>query len=216
MASVAITDLRAYMRALIVNRNKQPTADLISHLLEMCRGIDGSDGLEVTLNISTLLIDAGTGTTAALLGNALYLLGDNMTQRQEILASPQRLKAAVEEVIRLESPVQHNTRTTTQTIEVDGHQLPAGSRMLLVFGAANRDERRWRDADAFDVNRPSQPHLGFGHGIHSCLGAPLARLEVTAALNGFLRTFPGYQLGNDPVRLPNLDRGFLSLPAVLR
>jgi len=122
----------------------------------------------------------------------------------------------VEEVIRLESPVQHNVRTTTEAIDLYGCELPEGSRILLVYGAANRDERRWRQADALDVNRPSLPHLGFGHGIHLCLGAPLARLEVTAALSEFLRRFPGYQLEKTPVRLPNLDRGFLCLPAILR
>ena len=218
IASLAIIDLREYMRGLIATRYDRPTTDLISFLLHDRGGIGipEPDRLEITLNMSMLLIDAGTGTTAALLGNALHLLGDKMTQRQELLANPQKVNAAVEEAIRLESPVQHNMRTTTEAIDLHGQHLSAGSRILLVFGAANRDERRWQDAEAFDINRPSLPHLGFGQGIHLCLGAPLARLEATAALSEFLRRFPDYQLRNTAVRLPNLDRGFLSLPALLR
>jgi cytochrome P450 len=215
-ATLATSELRAYVSDLIADRQRHPTADLISYLLRESPRATGSDRLEVTLNISMLLIDAGTGTTAALLGNALYLLGDNMTQREELLDSPEKVNAAVEEVIRLESPVQHNMRTTTEAIDLYGRHVPAGSRVLLIFGAANRDERRWQNADALDINRPLLPHLGFGHGIHLCLGAPLARLEVTTALSEFLRRFPGYQLRNTRVRLPNLDRGFLSLPALLR
>lgn len=213
LAALAITELREYMRDLISSRQKRPTEDLISYLLREVETTAEGDVNEVTLGISMLLIDAGTGTTAALLGNALHLLGGNTARRQELLAHPEKVRIAVEEVIRLESPVQHNVRTTTQVVDFYGQQLPAGSRVLLVYGAANRDERRWQDAEAFDLNRPSLPHLGFGHGIHLCLGAPLARLEATAALSEFLRRFPDYELGTKPVRLPNLDRGFLSLPA---
>ena len=211
IASQAIAELREYLRALVASRRHHPTSDLISYLLQETHQSGEPDHLEVTVNISMLLIDAGTGTTAALLGNALHLLGENITQRRELLAAPQKLNAAVEEVTRLESPVQHNVRTTTEAVELYGHRLPAGSRMLFVFGAANRDEGRWSDADTFDVNRPALPHLGFGHGIHLCLGAPLARLEVTAGLSEFLRRFPHYQLGGTAVRMPNLDRGFLFL-----
>ena len=216
VASVAITDLREYMRDLIAIRQRDPTTDLISYLLHESQLTHGSDLPEVTLNISMLLIDAGTGTTAALLGSALHLLGTNVAGRKELLTNPSKIGAAVEEVIRLESPVQHNARMTTEALELHGTELPARSRVLLVYGAANRDERRWSEADAFDVNRLPLPHVGFGHGIHLCLGAPLARLETSAALSEFLRRFPAYQLEDAPVRLPNLDRGFLCLPAVLR
>lgn len=215
VASSAIGELREYVRALAARRKKSPTQDLISYLLHECHDLYGADLLEVTVNMSMLMIDAGTGTTAALLGSALYLLGHNVEQRRELLASPDKINAAVEEVVRLESPVQHNARTTTEVVDLHGHQLPAGSRVLLVYGAANRDERRWRDADAFDVGRPPLPHLGFGHGVHLCLGAPVARLEAIAGLGELLQRFPAYELTGTPVRLPNLDRGFLSLPATL-
>lgn len=215
VASEALSELREYMRSLTVSRQREPTEDLISYILQEGRDSYRSDLIEVTLNISMLMVDAGTGTTAALLGNALYLLATNPKQREELLRQPDKIGAAVEEAIRLESPVQHNARTTTGAVDLYGHHLPENSRVLLIYGAANRDDHRWQDADVFDVDRRALPHLGFGHGIHLCLGAPLARLEATVALAEFLRRFPCYEIGDGAIRLPNLDRGFLALPARL-
>jgi cytochrome P450 len=105
-----------------------------------------------------------------------------------------RLPAAVEEILRWEAPLQFDTRTLTRAFELDGRSLPEGSRVVLLYGSANRDERRWESPEVLDVNRPPMRHLAFGEGIHHCLGAPLARLEAEIALRIVLRRIPEYEV----------------------
>ena len=134
------------------------------------------------LGFCFLLLIAGNETTTKLLGNAIYWLGRFPDQRAKVLADPTLIPAAVEETLRFDTSTQGLARLLTRDVELHGTTLPAGSKGLLLFGSANRDQRHWDGPDRFDVGRNPAGHLAFGHGIHHCLGAALARLEMRVAL----------------------------------
>jgi cytochrome P450 len=124
---------------------------------------------------------------------------------------------AIEEVLRYEAPVQYLARSATRPIALHDKLIPACDRVLLVWAAANRDERVWDDPDRFDVTRPPSRHLAFGEGIHFCLGAPLARLEARIAVDELLRCFPDYELIGEPERFPTHNgRALARLPVALK
>jgi cytochrome P450 len=134
------------------------------------------------LDIGVLLIAAGMKTTSALIGIALHLLAQHPDQQAQLAAEPGLVAGAVEEVLRFDSPAQWFARITTVDVATEHGTIPAGQRVLLLFGSANRDERAHGDADRFDVRRPPSRNLSFGHGIHHCLAASLARLEARVCL----------------------------------
>ena len=137
------------------------------------------------------LIVAGHDTTTSLIGNGLVALLDHPDQLRLLVAEPQRIPEAVEEMIRFSAPVPHATfRVTTEPVELDGVEVPAGQQVLVCIGGANHDPLVRDEPERFDVRRPPRHHLGFGHGIHFCLGAPLARLEGRIAFGALLRRFP--------------------------
>ena len=141
------------------------------------------------------LIVTGHDTTSSLIGNGLVALLDHPDQRGLLVAEPQRIPDAVEEMIRFSAPVPHATfRVTTEPVELDGIDVPAGQQVLVCIGGANHDPLVRDDPERFDVRRPPRHHLGFGHGIHFCLGAPLARLEGRIAFSALLRRFPDLSL----------------------
>jgi cytochrome P450 len=126
------------------------------------------------------------------------------------------VQQALNEVLRVESPISGFTRVTTQRCEIAGVELPAGARVLASFASANRDERRWDAPDAFDITRDSAGHLGFGYGRHACVGMGLARLEGEAVLSALLERVERFELSGPPVRrLNNLIRSFDSLPVTV-
>jgi cytochrome P450 len=135
------------------------------------------------LDVGVLLIAAGMKTTSALIAIALQLLAQHPDQQREVAAEPALIAGAVEEVLRFDSPTQWFARITTTDVATDHGTIPAGQRVLLLFGSANRDEHAFADPDRFDVRRPAPHHLSFGHGIHHCLGASLARLEARVCLD---------------------------------
>jgi len=142
---------------------------------------------------------AGQETTANLINNAVLCFVENPDQLALLRASPNLLPSAIEEVLRYRSPVQWMPRATRCEVSVQGHVNPAGKLILAIIGSANRDPKHFRDANRFDVTRVPNPHLAFGHGIHSCLGAPLARLEARIALADFLERVRGLELAsNEP------------------
>jgi cytochrome P450 len=188
----AAMDVRAYLAHQAALKVDSPGQDILSDLVR-ARSAKAVDEEEL-VGLSTLLFAAGAATTFGLISNALLILAEYPDQRAELIADPSRVPAAVEEVVRWESPLQHSFRTTTSDVELHGHLIPSGSRVLLLFGAANRDEERWMDAERFDVGREPLRNLGFGEGIHHCLGAPLARLEAKIALEEFLPAFPHYEV----------------------
>jgi cytochrome P450 len=152
-----------------------------------------------------LLIDywgPALDTTIAAITSAIWLFGEYPDQWRRLRANPSLVSRAVNEVIRLESPTPYFTRVTTRDVEVGGTLIPAGSRVLMMYGSANRDERKWPDADRFDVQRTPSDHLGFGFGEHLCLGQQLARMEIRALLNALIPRVRRFEV-NSMERLAN-------------
>jgi cytochrome P450 len=144
------------------------------------------------------LIVAGHDTTTSLIGNGVVDLLENPDQWRLLREDPSRLPAAIEELIRFSAPVPHATfRVTTEPIELAGVEIPAGEQVLICLGGANHDPEHFETPAELDISRPPRPHLGFGHGIHFCLGAPLARLEGRVAFGALLGRFPDLSLAVD-------------------
>ena len=154
------------------------------------------------------LVLAGTDTVTNLIGNGLVLLQRHPDARRTLIENPSRIPAAVEEILRLESPVQSLARRTTRDHALHDVEIPAGSEIRLMWGAANRDDREFEAADDFNLDRSGTTplrHLALGHGIHFCLGAGLARLEAKIAFEEILAIWPGYRVEEAAlVRLPSL------------
>jgi cytochrome P450 len=209
----------AYLRELVGAKRRKPAEDLVSVLVAA-----SDDALSTQELLSSLfqLIVAGHDTTASLIGNGIVALLDHPGQLQALLADPGQLPAAVAELIRFTAPVPHATfRVTTESVTVGSVQIPAHEQVLVCLGAANRDPDRFPAPDILDISRDNGSHLGFGHGAHYCLGAPLARLEARVAFETLLGRHPGLRLaaGRDALAWSHGDglvlRGLVSLPVVL-
>jgi cytochrome P450 len=153
-----------------------------------------------------------------MLGNAVDLLYRHPEQRARLVREPQRIADAVEEVVRFDNSTQMLARLVTRDVSLHGVTIPAGARVLLLIGSANRDERAIERADEFDVFRPPVAHLSFGIGTHFCLGASLARLEGRVALEEILRRIPQYEIDESRrewVHSTNV-RGYARLPVIPR
>jgi cytochrome P450 len=157
-------------------------------------------------------VTAGIDTTVHAIGHAVWLLAQHRDQWQALRNDPELIPRAFREVLRYESPVQLFGRTATVDWTVDGITVPAGARLAVLFGSANRDERRWEGADCFDIRRDNLDHLGFGYGLHACAGQALARLEGEAILRALVAKVADIHAG-EPVRhYNNVLRGLESLP----
>jgi len=191
-------EMRDFLPELVAERRAAHQDDLLTRLVEA--EVDGERiSSEELLGFVQLLLVGGQETTANLINNAVLCFLEHPDQLQRLLASPNLLPLAIEEVLRYRSPVQWMPRATRCDVEMHGQTIPAGKLVLAVIGAANRDPGQFRDAGRFDMARDPNPHLAFGHGIHSCLGAPLARLEAQIALTDFLERVKGFELaGGEP------------------
>ncbi len=149
------------------------------------------------LGFVQLLLVGGQETTVNLINNALLCFLEHPDQLARLRAAPDLLPSAIEEVLRYRSPLQWMPRATAREVEVHGRVIPAGKLVLAVIGSANRDPRQFPDAGRFDITRSPNPHIAFGHGIHACLGAPLARLEARIALADFLDRVESFELATD-------------------
>jgi cytochrome P450 len=196
----AVTQLGVFYYNLIQERRKEPQDDMISGLIaaEIERDDGGTtrlDDTEIT-GFATLLGGAGAETVTKLVGNAIVQFARNPDQWQKLLDDRSKVPAAVEEVLRYEAPTQYNVRYSLKDAHLRGVTIPAGNAVFLLGGSANRDPDAFTDADKFDIDRDRSQaqNLGFGYGVHSCLGAALARLESAIALEKLLDLMPRYEV----------------------
>jgi cytochrome P450 len=175
---------------------------------------DGTITADESVGMVYQLLIAGYETTTKLVGNAVHALHHAPDQRAILLSEPESQANAIEETLRYDGPTPHMFRTATREVNFHGRTISPGDKVLLLFASANRDERRWSDPDRFDIRRDTRGHLGFGHGIHLCLGAALARLEGRVALGEFLARFPRFEVDTSRAERSHTDnnRGFVRLP----
>lgn len=195
-------DLAALVTDLAGRRQDQPGNDLITALATA--NVDGEQLTPAELaSFFILLVVAGNETTRTALSHALVLLTEHPDQRDLLLADFEgRIGDAVEEIVRYVSPVIWMRRSVTRDAEINGHRLAAGDKVALMYWSANRDERVFADPARFDITRSPNPHVGFGGaGPHFCLGAHLARREITVMLRELLHRVPGIRADGDPDRL---------------
>ncbi|MFF4173029.1 cytochrome P450 [Streptomyces sp. NPDC001744] len=214
-ASHAVAD---YMTHLIATKRRDPGSSLLDRLVAARDG-DGHLREEELVSLAVLLLVAGHETTTNALGNALLALLQHPTELDRLRKDPDGIPAALDELLRFDSAVSTATfRFTTETVTLGGTDIPAGVPVLVALGAANRDPARFPAPDRLDLNRGAAAHLAFGHGIHRCLGAPLARAEMEIALRTVLARFPGIRLAVPAERLDwrrtRLVRGLTSLPVL--
>ncbi|MDX2644226.1 cytochrome P450 [Streptomyces sp. PA03-1a] len=194
----ASEEFSAYLRELIAERRKAPGEDLISALIA---AHDEGDRLTEQEMVSTcvLLLNAGHEATVNTTGNGWWTLFRHPEQLAELRAAPEELlPTAIEELLRFDTPLQMFERWVLDDIEVGGTVIPRGSEVALLFGSANRDPERFPDPDRLDLSRADNPHITFGAGIHYCLGAPLARIELAASFTALLRRAPRLELAAEP------------------
>jgi cytochrome P450 len=191
------TQIYAEFTKLLSERRDHRRDDLMSALLDAeVDGVRLSD--EELLGFCFVLIVAGNDTTTNLIANGAVRLAQHPEQRALLAHEPARIPAAIEEMVRYDSPAQALPRRVTRDVVLHGVALPDGVELLLVWGAANHDEREFEDPERFDVTRTLRRHLAFGQGIHFCLGSHLARLEARVAFEELLARLPGYRLASPP------------------
>jgi cytochrome P450 len=189
-------EMRTWLPDFIAGRRAARADDLLTRLVEA--EVDGERLTQgEVLGFVQLLLVGGQETTANLINNAVLCFLEHPDQLDRLRATPELLPRAVEEVLRYRSPLQWMPRATARDVEVHGRVIPAGKVVLPMIGSANRDPKQFRDAGRFDIARDPNPHIAFGHGIHACLGAPLARLEARIALADFLERVQGFQLASE-------------------
>jgi cytochrome P450 len=221
-AAVAASDaIVAYLHDLVASHRAAPADDLVGVLVTAS---DDDEQLTEQELLSSLfqLVVAGTDTTTSLIGNGIVALLDHPDQLRLLRVEPDRMAAAIEELIRYSAPVPHATfRVSTASVVLDGVTVPPGKQVLVCLGAANHDPDVRENPESLDITRPPKSHLGFGHGPHFCLGAPLARLEARIAFTALLDRFPQLQLAvpRETLRWSHGDglvlRGLDALPVQL-
>lgn len=201
-ADRAAGELVDYTKALIEAKRRDPDGSLISNLVEVD---DGGDRLSDDEIVSTaaVLFEAGHEAAVNTLGNGMRALMAHRDQWRRLTDGEAAPAVAVEELLRYDSPLQMFDRWVLEPgVEIAGQPMAVGDRVAMLFGSAQRDPRRFDDPDRFDVGRDDPAHIGFGGGIHYCVGAPLARLELVVALADLVRRFPEVELAAEPVHHP--------------
>ncbi|MDP9496510.1 MAG: cytochrome P450, partial [Actinomycetota bacterium] len=215
-AQLAVRQMHRWLADHLVALRRAPGDDLLSRLVTTVD--DGRTLSDVELRATALLvIGAGFETTVNLLGNGVVQLLAHPEQREPLAADPERWPGAVDEVLRIDPPVQSTLRVAAADVEIDGHAFPSGRFVSLMLGGANRDPEVFPDPDRFDVLRANaREHLAFSAGVHFCLGAALARLEGAVGLRMLLDRFPGLAPSAPPVRrTQRVLRGYARLPVRL-
>jgi cytochrome P450 len=196
-AEQAAADFAAALRALVAHRRTHPGDDLVTDLVTA--GVDADE----LVGTAALLLMAGHEATVNVIGNGVLALVRHPEQWQRLLEDPGLDTTAVEELIRWDPPLQLFERTAVVDTTVAGHPVRAGTKIAALLGAAAHDPQAFDRPGELDVGRRRNPHLGFGAGVHYCLGAPLARLEVAAALDALRSKLPGMRLAGEPARRPD-------------
>ena len=216
-AIAASREVEEYMSGILADRRRSPQEDLISGLAHA--ELDGerlSD--DEIFSFLRLLLPAGVETTFRSTGNLLYLLLTQLEQLESVRANRSLIPQAIEEALRLETPLLNITRLATRDTEIGGVAVPEGSTIMLMLAAANREETRYEDPDRFDITRGNpKPHMSFGHGPHVCLGIHLARVEMRVALNLLLDRLPELRLdpsADDPHIRGQVFRSPTSIPVL--
>ena len=217
-AFVAMVEMHEYWAGLLAEKRARPDDRMLSRLLEA--EVVGDDGVatrltdDEVLGFCQLIGSAGTETVTKLLANAVVLFQRNPDQWRAVLADRSTIPGAVEETLRYWAPSQYQGRFSHLDSEWHGVTIPAGQPVFLVTGAANRDEREYTDPDVFDIDREIGLSIGLGHGIHSCLGAALARLESRMAIEEWARCFPVYEVDEARCERVNMSNvaGYSKVP----
>jgi cytochrome P450 len=219
---IAVTDFGGGQFADYVEwRAEHPSDDLMTELLNA--EFDDETGTrrhltrDEVLTYVVLIAGAGNETTTRLIGWAGKLLGEHPDQRREIVADRALVSGAIEEILRYEAPSPVQARLVARDVEHHGQTVPEGSRMVILNGSGNRDDRHFADGDRFDIHRRIDHHLSFGYGLHFCLGAALARLEGRVALDEVLNRFPDWDVDWDHAKQAHTPtvRGWDALPVVI-
>jgi cytochrome P450 len=215
-AERAADEFVAYLRELAADRRRRPGDDLVSHLVQV-RDTDGDKLTEDELvTTCILLLNAGHEATVNVTGNGTLALLRNPDQLARLRADRSLLPAAIEEFMRFDSPLQLFERTATEDVEIGGITVEKGQKIAALLGSANHDPAVFADPETLDVGRAENPHITFGAGVHFCIGAPLARVELQASFGALLDRTSSLELGGEPVRRPEfVIRGLASLPVVL-
>ncbi|MFN3004199.1 cytochrome P450 [Mycolicibacterium wolinskyi] len=200
-AGEAVASMMGYFSELIERRRREPQDDTISHLVAAGVGADGDiAGVLSILAFTFTMVTGGNDTTTGMLGGAVQLLHQRPDQRQLLVDDPTLITDAVDEFLRLTSPVQGLARTTTRDVTIGDTTIPAGRKTLLLYGSGNRDEREFgQDAAELDVRRKPRNILTFSHGAHFCLGAAAARMQSRVALTELLSRYPDFEVDVDAV-----------------
>jgi cytochrome P450 len=210
-----------YFYELVQDHRLHPADDMITKLIEA--EVDRGDGVATQLQddeiagFLSLLAGAGAETVTKLVGNAAVLFARNPEQWRLACTQPETIPGAVEEILRFLPPSQYQGRFTLEEVTIDGVTIPAHQPVLLLTGSATRDEREYEDPDRFDITRPPRLALGFGYGVHSCLGAALARMESRIAISEMTGRWPNFSIVEDELRRVTMANvaGFSHVPVVV-
>ena len=210
-----LLEAKAWLRRLIAQRRQHPRDDLLSALAAAEEGGAMLNETELLATCITLIV-GGHETTTGLIGNGLLALLRHPDQLQKLKDGPELVGTAIDEFLRYDTSFQRTWRLTTEDVEFGGKTIPRGQTVSLMLGAANRDPEQFLDPDRFDITRKPNRHLAFGHGVHFCLGEPLARREVDIAFTTMLGRFPGLRLTRATIEWHenNTFHNLKSLPVV--
>lgn len=214
-AQDAVGEMFVYFAGLIEKRKAEPRDDMLSALVHGRLNTGEEVPMVQILGMGFTMVTGGNDTTTGLLGGALELLTAHPDQRARLIADPELCVNAVEEFLRLTSPVQGLARTTTRDVEIEGQTIPAGRKVMLLYGSANRDEREFGDdAGQCDVTRAIRRHLTFSYGPHHCIGAAAARLQARITIEELLARCPDFAVDAAAGRYApgHFVRRFESLP----
>jgi cytochrome P450 len=214
----AIMQAGAYFYALVTEKREHPADDMLSRLTQVT--VDRGDGTETGLDdaeiagFASLLGGAGAETVTKLVGNAVVLFSEHRDQWQKVVDDREAIPRAVDEILRYLPPSQYQGRFSKEDREFEGGTVPAGYPVLLLTGAATRDPREFEHADAFDIERPPSVAIGFGHGVHSCLGAALARMESRIAIEELATRWKRLEVNESGLRRVQMSNvaGYSNVP----